>query len=132
MPTSLMRNPLILIVLLTFFWGGLRADEIEDIFKPFDTDQASLSPDGKHLAYSLRSQNIVYVMIRDLETGAVMRCAMVEDDVDAFAEKKEKIPSRITFLRWATADRLIISVDDSVIWGVDPDGKNAKELVLSR
>lgn len=114
------------------FTVATRAVEIADLFKPFQTEMAALSPDGRHLAYTLREAGEMRIVIVNLESNRAKLLIVAEDQVAAMSGDREKTPSRVTFLRWATASRLIFSVEDLAVWGIDADGGNPKSLLRSR
>jgi pimeloyl-ACP methyl ester carboxylesterase len=112
--------------------GTARAVEIADFFRPYSTERAALAPDGRHLAYTVRENGELRVLIVDLETNRAKTLVVAKDEVAVMSGDREKTPSRITFLRWATDRRLIFSVEDLTVWGVDADGKNPKTLLRAR
>lgn len=107
-------------------------DPIKAIFRPFETENASISPDGRYLAYSFRSKHLVHLAIRALDTNETKLIPAAKDYVPTMSGLKEAAPARITFLRWATPKRLVLSVDDVTIWAIDADGSNALAIVKSR
>jgi pimeloyl-ACP methyl ester carboxylesterase len=101
-------------------------------FKPFQTDRAALAPDGKHLAYAERNGEKIYLVIVDLEAKAAKRYPIADDEVEMLSGRKEKTPARLTYLEWVTDRRLVASLQDEVIFALDANGSNFKELVQSQ
>jgi len=57
-----------LVCFLTVAAGqSIVGDKIAAYFRPYQTDRASLAPDGRHLAYSLHEGETVYVLIVDVD-----------------------------------------------------------------
>ena len=108
------------------------AARIARLFAPFRTDTASLSPDGKHLAFSEHENGTLSLKLVALETNKVRRVAVSEDYVEPMSGFREKLPSRLTFLRWKSPTRLIFSVDDNVIWAINADGSEPRLLISAR
>src|SRR5262245_3216211 len=55
----------------------------EDVFTPFTTEVASLSPDGKHLAYSLVEDGLLHVVIVAIDDPAHFRAKVAVNSVKA-------------------------------------------------
>ena len=106
-----------------------RTAAIREIFKPFQTDQAALAPDGKHLAYEKRENDRLFLTIVDLEKNQMMELPLMNDIAAPLSGVKETIPTRITYLKWATSDRVVACVQDEVLVAVDADGRNFKRLL---
>jgi dienelactone hydrolase len=106
-----------------------RTAAIRDIFRPFQTDQAALAPDGKHLAFEKRANEQLFLAIIDLATNKVMELPLATDIAVPLSGVDEKLPGRITYLKWPTADRVVACVQDEVLIAVDADGKNFKKLL---
>jgi pimeloyl-ACP methyl ester carboxylesterase len=101
-------------------------------FKPFQTDRAALAPDGKHLAYSERRGEKICLVIVDIEAKSSKIYPIADDEVEMLSGRKEKTPSRLTYLGWATDRRLVASLQDEVVFAIDADGSHFKELVQSQ
>jgi pimeloyl-ACP methyl ester carboxylesterase len=106
-----------------------RTAAIREIFRPFQTDQAALAPDGKHLAFEKREKDQLFLAIIDLETNRVMELPLMTDVAAPLSGMAEKIPTRITYLKWPTSDRVVACVQDEVLVAVDADGRNFKQLL---
>jgi dipeptidyl aminopeptidase/acylaminoacyl peptidase len=105
-----------------------RAEELALIFRPFETDQVTLSPDGRHLAYTERSGENLDLVIRDLDANKLVRVPVGEARALELSGAKEKTPARLTFLQWATTERLVFNLNDRNIWSIKADGSGAKRL----
>ncbi len=84
----------------------------ENLFAPLRTSLIALSPDGKLLAYPVRSGSTVSVLIVAADQpGKVKTKIDVLTDEDAtpqFSATKELTPARIDWLRWADGNRLVV------------------------
>jgi alpha-beta hydrolase superfamily lysophospholipase len=122
----------------------------KSLFLPFRTDNAALSPDGKYLAYSIRENETVSVLILDVDQPgtAKARVAVINDDQATpmmAANQREKTPARINWMRWVTPSRLVLETNQvyahtasgpDAVWrswhgaviGFDADGANARQL----
>lgn len=122
------------------------------LFQPFRTDTAALSPDGKYLAYSVREDETVSVVIVEIDHPEKIKTkAQVISDEAATPilalNQREKTPGRINWMRWVTPTRLVVETNQildrtagtagtDLTWrswqgavvGFDADGANAKLL----
>lgn len=119
------------------------------LFQPFRTNLAALSPDGRHLAYTVREGEILSVVIVDIDHPEVMKARVQVMDDDAASpmldiDQKEKTPGRINWMRWVSPTRLVLETNhlfarttgpDAVwqgwkgaVFAFDADGTNAKLL----
>jgi len=73
-----------------------RTMAIRGIFTPFQTDQASLAPDGKHLAFEKHEGERLFLELVDLETNHVVELPLMSDVAAPLSGIAEKVPSRIT------------------------------------
>lgn len=126
-----------------------------ELFKPFKTDQAALSPDGKYIAYSVREDEQLSVVVVEIDNPGKMKAkvTVISDEMATpmlNVDSKEKTPAKIRWMRWATPTRLIVETNrnfpynlglgDETTWfncsgeilGFDADGKNAKSLVTPK
>lgn len=108
------------------------AARIARLFAPLRTDAASLSPDGKYLAYSEHENGQLNLLILNLETNRARRIEVAEDYAEPMSGIKERLPSRLTYLAWKNPSRLIFSVNDYIIWAISADGTNPKTLMAAR
>ena len=130
----------------------LRAPEpgrFKTLFQHFRTDRAALSPDGKHLAYSVREGEIVSVVVIDIDhPDKIKTKVQVIDDDSATPmlaqNQAEKTSGRINWMRWVSNNRVVVETNrifarsagagtDWQSWrgsvlGFDADGANAKLL----
>lgn len=119
----------------------------KNFFQPFRTDTAALSPDGKYLAYSVREDEMLSVVIIDLADPEKIKTRVkVVDDAAATpmlaANQQEKTPCRINWMRWATATRLVVETNEvhtetigsqwsnwsGIVLAFDADGANARRI----
>jgi pimeloyl-ACP methyl ester carboxylesterase len=121
----------------------------KELFRPFRTDNAALSPDGKYLAYSVRDGEKLSVVVVEIDRpGIIQAQVQVVDDEAATPmlamTQIEKTPARINWLGWTSPTRVVVETnrvvplagqdDDWLNWrgtvlGFDADGGNAKVLL---
>ncbi|HEX2851693.1 MAG TPA: alpha/beta fold hydrolase [Opitutaceae bacterium] len=106
-----------------------RTAAIRGIFAPFQTDQAALAPDGKHVAFEKREGDRLFLAIVDLTTNKMVELPLMSDLATPLSGMKEKVPTRITYLKWPTSDRVVACVQDEVLVAADADGRNFKRLL---
>lgn len=130
----------------------LRAPEpgrFKQLFQPFRTTLAALSPDGRYLAYTLREGEVLSVVILDIDHPEKARAQVrAIDDNSATpmlaASQAEKTPGRINWMKWVTPNRLVIETNRifarsagpdtewqswrGAVLGFDADGGNARLL----
>lgn len=120
------------------------ANRFVDLFRPNQTELAALSPDGRHVAYTLREADRVSVVITAVDTPDQVRSqVIVLDDRSAtprWANLKELVPARINWLQWVTDDRIVVETNGQVavdaatsipgiIMTFNADGSDARTLV---
>jgi dipeptidyl aminopeptidase/acylaminoacyl peptidase len=105
-----------------------RAEELALIFRPFETDHVTLSPDGRHLAYTERAGEKLDLVLRDLDANRLVRVPVGEARAEELSGAREKTPARLTFLQWATAERLVFNLNDRNIWSIKADGSGARRM----
>lgn len=119
------------------------------LFQRFRTEHAALSPDGRHLAYSVRDGEAVSVVVIDLDQPDKIKTRVQAIDDNAATpmlalEQREKTPGRILWMRWVTPTRLVVETNHAyarttgqdALWktwtgavlGFDADGGNARKL----
>ena len=126
-----------------------------DLFKPFKTDQATLSPDGKYIAYSVREGETLSIVVVEIDNPGKIKTkvTVISDDMATpmlGIDSKEKTPGKIRWMRWATPTRVIVETNRNFpynLWpesggewlncsgeilGFDADGKNAESLVTPK
>lgn len=131
-----MKNPARLLAFGLLFALGFantlpaqsRAEELALIFRPFETDQVTLSPDGRHLAYTERSGEKLDLVIRDLDANRLVRVPVGEARAEEMSGAREKTPARLTFLQWATPERLVFNLNDRNVWSIKADGTGARRM----
>ncbi len=122
-------------------------DPFFDLFRPARTELAALSPDGSHLAYTVRegSQLSVVVVPTDALDRALAHVPVVDDDqaTPRFQRHRESVPAAIAWLKWTDNERLVLETNAQVAVGSDTsvpgvimtlrrDGSDARVLVTSR
>jgi dipeptidyl aminopeptidase/acylaminoacyl peptidase len=108
--------------------GDATADELASIFRPFETNGMTLSPDGRYLAYTERKGEDLYLVLRDIEANSIKRVLVGMADVAANSGAREKTPANLTFLRWAAGNRLVFNLNAENVWSIAADGTDPKRL----
>lgn len=113
----------------------------EALFRPPVGEQMALSPDGRRVAYTVRTGDDLAIVLMELEPPGPRRTVKVE-----YPRGTEPLPGRppapLRFLRWATAERLVYAPGERVmplppIVGADgrpapnPDGPTIVSPVLA-
>lgn len=113
------------------------------LFEQFRTERATLSPDGRYLAYSVREDASLYVHVVDCDQPATLK-ARVQVGTDDGATlrlgtfQREDTPARILWMRWVSANRLVVGTNERFLQGTgaivafDADGGNARILATPR
>ncbi len=83
-------------------------DRVEQLFRPLQGEQIAISPDGRRVAYTTFLDRRLGVTILDLERGGARRTIAVDTDPEG-KHGDEPGPTRLRFLRWASADRLVLA-----------------------
>lgn len=129
----------------------LGPDRFAELFRPFRTERAALSPDGRYLAYSIREADQLFVAVVEIDHPEKMTArVLVATDESATPpmqrRQSEKTPAQIRWLGWAT-DRQVIVETNTVtpvsggngwagaagqILAFDADGANARILVTPK
>jgi len=121
----------------------------KELFQPFRTDLAALSPDGKYLAYTVREGETLSVVVLEIDHPEKMKAhvQVVDDDsaTPMLAQNQaEKTPGRINWMRWVSPTRVVVETNRvfaraagpgmewqswrGAVLGFDADGGNAKLL----
>jgi pimeloyl-ACP methyl ester carboxylesterase len=123
------------------------ADRFVALFRPTQTDLASLSPDGRLLAYTYREQDVLSVVIVEVDHPDKVKAKVaVVDDARAtplFNPLRERTPASIRWMRWVGDDRLVVETNaqaavtstrslPGTILAFDADGGNARLLLNAR
>lgn len=130
---------------------GLGRDRLVEIFSPDRTTHASLSPDGRYLAYSLREGSALAVVVVpvDQPDKATARVEVANDATSTptlAPDAAEKTPAAIRWMGWVTPRRLVVETNRSfsaveagswvngtgAIMAFDADGGNARTLVTPK
>jgi dipeptidyl aminopeptidase/acylaminoacyl peptidase len=122
-------------------------EELTTWLSPYRTEQATLAPDGRHLAYTVHEEEQMVIVIVDVDQPSKKSVVPVGRDwVIRDSQDKERTPMRVPFLRWVGANRLVFQAElpslnepdvrrgreptsVSVIYGVDADGRHLGKLV---
>src|SRR5437868_2466048 len=85
--------------------------ELAAIFRPFLIEQVALSPDGHYLAYTLRENGRLSLVIAEIDRPANQTPLRVgEDATTGFFRRRVSIPATMTFLRWTEPTRLVYAL----------------------
>ena len=110
-----------------------------NLFQQFRTEHVALSPDGHHVALSVREGTAIYVLVLDWTQPEKIkaRVRVVDDEAAtyrlAFGQREDN-PGQIQWMRWVTANRIVVGTNESfprgtgAIFAFDADGKNARRL----
>ena len=105
---------------------GARADfspeKLALVDRPFLGETAALAPDGKHLAYTDYEGDRLRLIVLDLDRKVRREIPLAEP------KKKGAAMPRLTALRWAGPERIVLVNSDAEIIAIDPDGKNPVRL----
>lgn len=141
---------------------GDSALRFTSLFRPFTTDQATLSPDGRFLAYSLREESSLFVLVVEVAHPETARAKVLvatdNTSSPALTDLSENIPASIRWMKWTSPTRVVVETNTNHPIGVltdmpvgdgdtkevviqnfpgsilafDADGANAKILVTPR
>lgn len=122
-----------------------------DLFSPFRTETAALSPDGKLLAYSVREKDELFLFIVPVDTPEILksRIRILTDQLATpmmQVRSAERTPARIRWMKWITSTRLVFETNRNFAYGtgnswsnatgeivaIDADGGNPKTLASPR
>jgi pimeloyl-ACP methyl ester carboxylesterase len=121
----------------------LEPGRFRKVFEQFRTERAALSPDGRHIAYTLRENEAVTVVVIDLDHPETLKTRVkVVDDAGATltlgANQRERSPGRVLWMRWVTDTRLLVATNErfprgtGAVLGFDADGSDARKLADPR
>ncbi len=114
--------------------------------QPDRTQQATLAPDGHHLAYTVHEEELTMIVIIDVDDPTKKAVLPVgRDVVIRDSRDHEKSPMRVPFFRWVGPGRLVFaaempSLDEvdvrrvhepanvTVVYAVDADGRHLMKL----
>ena len=121
----------------------------KQLFQPFRTNMAALSPDGKYIAYSVREGETLSVVVIEIDHPEKMKAhvQVVDDDsaTPMLAQNQaEKTPGKINWMRWVSPTRIVVETNRvfartagagaewqswrGSVLGFDADGGNARLL----
>ena len=103
--------------------------EIASYFQPAKTEQLTLSPDGKVLAYTDRQADALLLVLHNLETHQRQRVEIARARAEELSGAREAAPRRLTFLQWGANSRLVFNLDGDNVWSIGADGSDARALV---
>ena len=106
--------------------------EIAALFRPFETEHVTLSPDGRHVAYTQRQGEKLILVLRDLEANTAKRVLVGEDRAGELSGAREKTPARLNFLRWAAGGRLVFNLNAQNVWSIRADGTDERRMADPR
>ena len=125
---------------------ALTTEELTTWLSPYRTEQATLAPDGRHLAYTVHEEEQTLIVIIDVDEPSRKSVVPVgRDMVIRDSQDKERTPMRVPFFRWVGANRLVFAAElpsleevdvrrqreptnVSVIYAVDADGRHLGKL----
>ncbi len=125
----------------------VQSDRFADLFRPAQTEIATLSPDGRHLAYSVREGDKLSVLVvaTDQLDVALAKVAVVDDATATprFGRNGESVPARINWLRWVDNERVVVETNGQaavsgtsslpgIILTFKADGSDARVVLTAR
>jgi pimeloyl-ACP methyl ester carboxylesterase len=131
---SFALRPLVLVgVLASILASPVRAAEapapdLANFFRPFDTDFVTLSPDGRRVAYTERRQRELILVIRDLDTNKAAKLSLGTEDPRRFSGERESAPAMLSFLGWASSDRVVFDLNRQNVWSATADFRTLQRL----
>lgn len=115
----------------------------EDVFRPYVTDHATLSPDGRHLAYTVLDGTQLKVAVVAIDAPERVRTSVVVNTLKAAQPDyfngggriTSEIPPSLSWLAWTSPTRLVALArlgQGPALMAFDADGANAKVLATNR
>jgi len=111
-------------------YNPTQEERILNLLRPARVDDVELAPDGRHVVYPAYDQYRVRLIIIDIDHPELT--ASVEVGQGNWWQKLTGAswePPHVTFLRWASAQRLVFAEGDNGIYAVNADGKGLTKLV---
>jgi dipeptidyl aminopeptidase/acylaminoacyl peptidase len=112
---------------------------LKQIFGPLATETAALSPDGRRIAYTLRSGEEIAIVVLELDHPTKARArVVVNTDTKATSYPNrfnEKSLARVRWLQWVTNERLVFETnwaDGLALISLDADGRGERVLATHR
>lgn len=92
------------------------SDRFRTFFSPFRTERATISADGKHLAFTYREDDTLSVVVYDAsKLGQVKTRVLVGDDRTSTpymaVDQGERTPAQVNWMRWVTPERLVLETN---------------------
>lgn len=88
-------------------------------FSPFRTDRAAISPDGKHIAYTVRDGETLNVLVIASAEPSVIKNRVIvatdETSTPRMSELRGRIPASVIWMRWVSDTRLVVETNTQVV-----------------
>lgn len=117
--------------------GDQRRDpkRFRNFFRPFRTDRAAISPDGRHLAFTLREGDKLYVITCAIEApDRALAKLLVGDDEAASSmlvrNQGERTPIAINWMRWVSATRIGLATNQVTVADASSTTAPSNRLVV--
>ena len=123
-----MKSTLLFLAIALATFGAGQAQEANSIAvfgPPFQATKAALAPDGRHVAYTWRQTNglFIAVIFVDYPDDKVLVPVAPAEEPGAVVGARPPPPFLdVTSLRWVSADRLVIATNDYRVFAVNADG----------
>jgi hypothetical protein len=82
---------------------ALTTEELTTWLSPYRTEQATLAPDGRHLAYTVHEDEQTMIVIVDLDESSKKVVPVGRDMIIRDSKDKERTPMRVPRLRGRAA-----------------------------
>lgn len=115
------------------------ARDLAPLFRPARVEQASLAPDGLHLAHTMRTGHLLSLVIVDVDRPEKKATITIgEDQTLGLWQRRVLVSARVTYLRWMSPERLVyvVSLPDGgqrptreEVHTVDAGGQDRRKLV---
>ncbi|MFT3781793.1 MAG: hypothetical protein QM790_07220 [Nibricoccus sp.] len=114
------------------------------LFGPFVSQKASLSPDGKLLAFSVIEKELLHIAVMEVDHPDKLLTKVAVNSLKAMARntfnsppwQNEDRPLNVSWLSWVSSKRVVIltetSTAGSVLMSFDFNGENARVLASER
>lgn len=145
---KLMRELLLLAWFSTSASAAKAITPCEDVFAPFRTEVAALSPDGRYVAYSLRDAGSIYIVTVAVDSPeqAIVRVRVADDDLAVGYHEPDFIHDkgipRIFWMQWISPTRIAVEtnltflkmggIPQGALYVFDFDGRNARRLYSAK
>ncbi len=103
------------------------AERFKNYFGPLRTEQAAISHDGRYLAYSLREDDRLSVLVLDLDHPSTATAKVLVGDAETSTpilsrNQHERTPSQILWMRWLTPTRVVVQTNRVTDFSIDHSG----------